>query len=120
MRKRLARNRKFYPVDTGLRRACVGTTGRDRGKQLECATLLLLRRRYRHVSYWRGRREVDFVVMGADGPIPVQVSWDTTTERARQAVDEFHAAHHNAAEAVFVTRESYVAGVPELAGDPPM
>lgn len=120
MRKRLVRNRKFYPVDTGLRRACVGTTGRDRGKQLECATFLLLRRRYRHVSYWRGRREVDFVVMGTDGPIPVQVSWDTTTERARHAVDEFQAAHHNAAEAVFVTRESYVAGVPELAGDPPM
>jgi predicted AAA+ superfamily ATPase len=118
-RKRQARNRKFYPIDTGLRRACVGTSGRDRGKQLECATFLLLRRRYRHVSYWRGRREVDFVVMAAAGLIPVQVSWDETTERARQAVDEFQAAHHNAAEAVFVTRESYAAGVPELAGDLP-
>lgn len=119
MRKRLARNRKFYPIDTGLRRACVGTTGRDRGKQLECATFLLLRRRYRHVSYWRGRREVDFVVTGADGPIPVQVSWEATTERARHAVDEFQAAHQNAAEAVFVTRESFAAGLPELSGDQP-
>ena len=31
-----------------------------------------------------------------------------------QAVDEFHAAHPTAAEAVFVTAESFEAGVPEL------
>jgi hypothetical protein len=45
----------------------------------------------------------------------VQVSWDATKERARRAVDEFHAAHPTAAEAVFVTAESFEAGVPELA-----
>jgi hypothetical protein len=36
-------------------------------------------------------------------------------ERARRAVDEFHATHPTAAEAVFVTAESFEAGVPELA-----
>ena len=115
-RKRLARNRKFYPVDTGLRRVAVTATGRDLGKQFECATFLLLRRRFGRVSYWRGRGEVDFVVEGPRGPIPVQVSWDEITERARRAVDEFHAAHPTAAEAVFVTAASFEAGIPELAG----
>lgn len=57
--------------------------------------------------------------MGADGPIPVQVSWGAITERARQAVDKFQAAHQNAAVAVLVTRESYEAGVPELVGELP-
>jgi predicted AAA+ superfamily ATPase len=113
-RKRLARNRKFYPIDTGLRRVAVSAVGRDRGKQLECAALLLLRRRFGRVSYWRTKGEVDFVVEGPRGPIPVQVSWETTTDRARRAVDEFHAAHPTAAEAVFVTSASFAAGVPEL------
>lgn len=115
-RKRLARNRKFYPIDTGLRRVCVGTTGRDRGKQLECAAFLLLRRRFGHVSYWRSRGEVDFVIDHNGMPTPVQVSWTEATDRARAAVDEFQSSHPHAGEAVFITAESYDAGVPELSG----
>jgi predicted AAA+ superfamily ATPase len=113
-RKRLVRNRKFYPIDTGLRRACVTATGQDRGKQLECATALLLRRRFPTVHYWRGGGEVDFVVDAGRGPVPVQVSWATIPERSLRAVDEFHAAHPTAGEPVFVTAESFEAGVPEL------
>jgi len=101
-------------VDTGLRRVCVGTTGRDRSKQLECAAFLLLRRRFGHGSYWRGRGEVDFVIDHNGAPTPVQVSWNETNDRARAAVDEFQSAHPHAGEAVFITAESYDAGVPEL------
>jgi predicted AAA+ superfamily ATPase len=113
-RKRLARNRKFYPVDTGLRRVAVTLTGQDRGKQLECATFLLLRRRFRDVAYWRGAGEVDFVVDAGRGPVPVQVSWEGASERSRRGVDEFHETHPRAVEPVFVTAESFAAGVPEL------
>lgn len=113
-RKRLARNRKFYPVDPGLRRVSVTATGQDRGKQLECATFLLLRRRFREVFYWRGDGEVDFVVASDRGPVPVQVSWDGASERSRRAVDAFHAAHPQAAEPVFVSAESFAAGLPDL------
>ena len=113
-RKRAARNRKFYPIDTGLRRVAITTTGQDRGKQLECATYLLLRRRFGTVSYWRGDGEVNFVVEGSRGPIPVQVSWDGPTERACRAVDAFHEAHPQAVEAVFVTADSFATGLPEL------
>jgi predicted AAA+ superfamily ATPase len=114
-RKRLARNRKFYPVDTGLRRVAVTLTGHDRGKQLECATFLLLRRRFRDVAYWRGAGEVDFVVDAGRGPVPVQVSWEEASERSRRGVDEFHETHPTAGEPVFVTAASFAAGVPELA-----
>ena len=44
----------------------------------------------------------------------MQVTWDTVGERARRAVDQFQAAHPTAGEAVFVTAESFAAGVPEL------
>lgn len=114
-RQRIVRNRKYYPIDTGLRRGAVTTTGHDRGKQLECAVFLLLRRRFQQVHDWRGNGEIDFVVDHRGKPTPVQVSWDATNERARRAVDEFHAAHPTAAEAVFVTAESFEAGVPERA-----
>jgi len=113
-RKRLARNRKFYPVDTGLRRSCVTLTGQDRGKQLECATFLLLRRRFRDVAYWRGGGEVDFVIDAGQGPVPVQVSWEEASERARRGVDEFHETHPTAGEPVYVTAAAFAAGVPEL------
>lgn len=115
-RKRAARNKKYYPVDPGLRRIAVTKTGADRGKALECATFVWLRQRFREVAYWRGRGEVDFVVQQDGDPVPVQVSIDGPTERHRLALDEFYEEHPRAREAVFVTAKSFAAGVPELAG----
>lgn len=115
-RKQSARNRKYYPVDTGLRRVAVVRGGADRGKQLECATFLLLRRRYRDVCYWRDDGEVDFVVEHDGKAIPVQVTLDAPEERHQRAVDRFHAAHRHSGEAVFVTEQSYARGIPELPG----
>jgi uncharacterized protein len=114
-RKRAARNKKYYPVDTGLRRVVVTRTGEGRGKTLECATFILLRRRFRDVYYWRGKGEVDFVVLRDGDPVPIQVSWEGPTERHRKALDEFYEAEPRSGEAVFVTRESYELGLPELA-----
>lgn len=117
-RRQLVRNRKFHPVDTGLRRAVVTTTGADRGKQFECAAHLLLRRRFRTVHFWRGEGkgagEVDFVVEHDGKTVPVQVSWEEPTDRHRRAVDAFHEAHPHAGEPVFITRQSFERGVPEL------
>jgi uncharacterized protein len=115
-RKQSRRNRKWYPIDPGLRRVSTVKGGGDRGKQLECATFLLLRRRYRDVCYWRDRSEVDFVVEHEGVAVPVQVSLGGPAERHRQAVDEFQAAHRHAGEAVFVDEASYARGIPELPG----
>jgi hypothetical protein len=114
-RKRAARQKKYYPVDTGLRRAVVTRTGEDRGKQLECGTFLALRRRYREVFYWRGRGEVDFLVLHENRPLPVQVSWDGPQPRHQQALDAFYEAHRDAHAAVFVTAETFADGLAEQA-----
>lgn len=116
-RKRAVRNKKYYPVDTGLRRVAVVDGGEDQGKQLECATFLLLRRRYRDVCYWRGRGEVDFVVEHAGKAIPIQVSVGEPQERHLRAVDEFYAAHRHSGEAVFVDGKAYARGLAELPGE---
>ena len=47
-------------------------------------------------------------------PLPIQVSWDGSTDRQRKALDMFYDAHPRAAEAVFVTAESFAQGIPEL------
>ena len=114
-RKLAVRNRKYYPIDTGLRRAVVTATGGDRGKAFECAAFLELRRRFRTVHYWRdeGSRagEVDFVVERGGKAVPIQVSWEGPTERHRRALDAFHAAHPHAAEPIFLTPDSFEAGL---------
>jgi hypothetical protein len=109
-RIRATHKKKFYPIDTGLRRVAVTRTGADLGKHLECATFLALRRRFAHVSYWRGRGEVDFVVQNAQGaPVPVQVSWGGPLERHHRALDAFYEQFPQAAEAVFVDEHTFPA-----------
>ncbi len=106
-RKRASRNRKYYPVDTGLRRVVVTKTGRDVGKALECATFLALRRRYREVFYWRGEGEVDFVVLDDGHAVPYQVTWDGPEDRHDRALGAFYEHFPHASEAVLVTGESF-------------
>ena len=106
-RKRARRNRKYYPVDTALRRVAVTRAGADAGKALECATFVELRRRYPEVCYWRGTGEVDFVVQTAGGPTPIQVTLTGAEERHLRALDAFHETFPHAREAVVVTLENF-------------
>jgi len=118
-RKRASRNQKFYPIDTGLRRLTVTRGGHDRGKSLECAAHLALRRRFGQVFYWRERGEVDFVVHVADRIVPVQVTWDEPEERHHRALDEFYERVPQALEAVFITSARFdeaLSRVGELVG----
>ncbi len=115
LRKRLVRQSKYYPIDTGLRRVCITSTGADRCKSLEAATYLVLRQRFGAVHHWRGEREVDFVVEHNGRAVPVQVTWDAPTERHEKGLDEFLAAHRNAGEPVVVTAKSFERGLKELA-----
>jgi predicted AAA+ superfamily ATPase len=109
-RKRAARNKKYYPIDTGLRRMAVTRTGADRGKLLECAVFLELRRLGFPISYWRANGEVDFVVQTDAGVVPVQVSWGAPSERHQRALEEFYESFPQALEAVLIGPDEYEAG----------
>jgi hypothetical protein len=106
-RQRASRNRKYYPVDTGLRRLVVTRGGADRGKALECAVHLALRRRYGQVCYWRDRGEVDFVVQVGGRIHPVQVSWEGAAERHERAMEGFYERFPQAEEMLLVTAGTY-------------
>lgn len=109
-RKRATRNKKYYPIDTGLRRMTVTKTGTDRGKLLECAVLLELKRRGIEASYWRGKGEIDFVAKVRDGFVPIQVSWEQPTDRHQRALEEFYETFPQAQEAMFIGPEAFESG----------
>ena len=106
-RKRSQRNRKYYPVDTALRRVSVTQTGQDIGKSLECATFVELKKRHHDVFYWRKNGEVDFVIQQGRIPTPIQVTAEGATERHLRALDDFYESFPHANEAVTVTLESF-------------
>jgi predicted AAA+ superfamily ATPase len=115
-RKRASRNKKYYPVDPGLRRVATTRGGADRGKALEIATFVALRRTHREVFYWRDKGEVDFVVQRDGVAVPVQVTWDGPQDRHERALESFYEQHPHAGEAVFVTAESFEEVVGEWEG----
>lgn len=90
--------RKFYPVDTGLRNLAIGFAMRDVGFQLENAVFVeLLRRGYRVSVGVVGAAEVDFVARRRDERLYVQVSdaptAETTLARELSALRAVHDAY---------------------------
>ncbi len=113
-RKRSHRNRKYYPVDTGLRRVVVTRTGDDRGKDLECAVHLALRRRFGQIFYWRDTGEVDFVVHHEGRVVPIQVSGEAPRSRHHRALERFYEQHPHAEEAVHIHAEGFEKTLAEI------
>ena len=110
-KKRQTRQKKYYPIDMGLRHAVVYTQGRDYGKSLELLTYLTLKQRYDQVYYWQESRqgEVDFVVNDNGIIIPYQVTWDGIKDRHEKALSNFYEQFPQASEPVFITQESALA-----------
>ena len=104
--RRVRHNRKYYVIDTGLRRVISTTGGQDLGKDFENLVYLMLRRRTADISYWKGKGEVDFVVNGERGVTPVQVTYGEPQSRHHDALEEFYQHFPHANEAVYVTPDS--------------
>jgi len=109
-KKRLARQKKYYPIDPGLRHAIVSTTGKDLGKSLELLVFLKLKQRYDNVFYWQEihQGEVDFVVLDKQNIIPYQVSWEGIEPRHKKALQRFYETFPQASEAVIIHRKNAV------------
>ncbi len=104
-KKRLTKQKKYYPIDSGMRFAITNTLGRDIGKSLEILTFLHLKQTHEQVFYWHelNKGEVDFVVMEGQNIVPYQVTWDDPTPRHEKALEFFYEQFPNANEAIFIT-----------------
>ncbi len=106
-KQRQVRNKKFYPIDTGLKNAIVTKTGKDLGKDFETICYRKLREKFQRVNYWKGKGEVDFVVQTGSGILPVQVSIDSPKKRHLEGVEEFTKAHKGVLPALYVSYENF-------------
>lgn len=104
--KRIRNNRKYYAIDTGLRRAISARSGQDLGKDFENMVYLLLRRKTSDICYWKGKGEVDFVVSTAKGVTPIQVTYGDPKPRHDDALEEFYQQFPHANEAIYATPDS--------------
>ena len=105
--QRQRHNRKYYAIDTGLRRSVVTQRATDFGKDFENLVYLTLRQKTTEVFYWRGDGEVDFVVQTASGITPIQVTIGEPKARHEDAIANFYKQFPGANEAMFITPESF-------------
>ena len=62
MKKQIVNERKVYSVDNGLSVANSASLTRDKGRMLENAVFVALRRSHREIYYFRERGECDFLI----------------------------------------------------------
>lgn len=107
-KKQLAMQKKYYPIDPGLRHAITSTAGRDLGKSLEIMVFLRLKQTNEQVFYWQEihKGEVDFVAKNGKEITPYQVTWQKPQPRHQKALDYFYQAFPQANEAIFITQDN--------------
>jgi len=106
--QRIRHNRKYYLIDTGLRRSIATSAGADLGKDFENLVFLELKKITPFVFYWKGQGEVDFILQNGRQIIPIQVSLDTPKPRHEAALEEFYRRFPHAEDAIFVSLDSFL------------
>ncbi len=107
-KKRQSKQKKYYPIDPGLRHAVTNTSGRDYGKSLELLMYLYLKQNHDQVYYWQEihKGEVDFITVDGQSITPYQVTWNGKEPRHEKALAYFYESFPQANEPVFVMREN--------------
>lgn len=107
-KKRLSRQKKYYPIDCGLRNAVTNINGRDLGKSLELMSFLRLRQKNEKVYYWQElhKGEVDFIAVNGNTITPYQVSLNGPQPRHEVALKSFYENFPNADEAVYISLDN--------------
>lgn len=107
-KKQLSRQKKYYPIDCGLRHAVTNTNHRDWGKSLELMVFLHLKKNYEQVFYWQEihKGEVDFVALKGQQITPFQVTWERPIARHETALNSFYQAFPQAEEVVYITKQN--------------
>lgn len=107
-KKQLSRQKKYYPIDSGMRHAITNVTGQNLGKSLELMIFLRLKQTHEQVFYWQepNKGEVDFVATRGNVITPYQITWGAPEERHEKALQNFYENFPQASEAVFITRNN--------------
>jgi len=107
-RQRIIRQKKYYPIDTGLCSAVSNSFQKNFGKNFESVVMTSLRRKHREVYYWKGKGEVDFVTNDHSGITPYQVTWEDPKPRHFEAFDEFYKKFPNSNKGTVITPKVFL------------
>ena len=96
---------KSYSIDTGLRNAVSFKFSNDLGKLAENTVLVELKRRGMETYFWKGKREVDFIVREGNELTAVNVTYtDKIHKREGEGLLEFREKYSDA-KLIIITRE---------------
>ncbi len=85
LKEQIKNPKKVYFIDTGMRNTVSFRFSQDIGRLSENLVFIDLRRRGKKVYYWKGKGEVDFVVMeGMKVEQLVQVCWDINDAKTKE------------------------------------
>jgi len=92
----MKKDMKCYAIDTGLRNAVSFKFSEDIGKLTENLVLIELTRRGSEVFFWKGKREVDFIVREESSLTAINVtSTDKISLREKEGLLEFKEKYKN-------------------------
>ena len=101
----IKKDMKCYSIDTGLRNVVSFKFSDDLGKLAENIVLIELKRRGKEVYFWKGVREVDFIVREPSYLTAINVTFtDDITPREKEGLLEFKEKYTNV-DLVIITKE---------------
>ncbi|MDO8647206.1 MAG: ATP-binding protein [Candidatus Diapherotrites archaeon] len=88
LKKQQANPKKIYAIDNGFAKVNSITFSKDRGKMLENAVFLQLRRNFRDIYYYSGKKECDFLIKEKEKITQaIQVCYELTEENKEREIN---------------------------------
>lgn len=99
---------KIYTIDNGLRNSVSFKFSKDEGKMAENLVFVELKRRGFNPYYWKGKKEVDFIVKNKDQSLSaINVCYgDEIKEREIEGLNEFKKEFKKTKDLILITKES--------------
>ena len=90
VKAQLKKDMKCYSIDNGLRNAVSFKFSTDSGRLAENIVLAELKRKEQEVYFWKGKKEVDFIVREGNKLTAINVAYtDTSHKRETEGLMEF-------------------------------
>lgn len=105
-KEQIANPRKVYCIDCGLRNAVAFVFSKDMGRIAENIVFNELKRKDEELYYWKGEREVDFVIKKPDNSLTaINVTYtDKPDEREIKGLKEFRKKFKKTRKLVIITK----------------
>ena len=88
LKKQIVNAKKAYSIDNGLSTANSASFSSDLGRMLENSVFLHLRRKYKEIFYFKGKRECDFLVKEQNKiKMAIQVSYELNEGNKQREFD---------------------------------